>query len=336
MPFGGTGCLTRRGAVVTENQKPASFAPGQPYTRIGNPDSNTMQLQIALRKFLPAHRSGPAIWLVAVMHVGEPAYYQQLQLRLDSQSVVLYEGVNAEAHQRRAHSGRLPDKPEPVQPAPKAGQSAGASFQTDMARALGLVFQLDAIDYDRPNFLNSDLSIAELQRILAQGASSNAAPAPASQSFDMLLHIMDGSSFLGSLLKWGMDLISASPKLQALARLTMIESIGHLKGDLVDMKGLPPDMKDLLKVLIEQRNKKVLKDLQSEMKTVPRSGSIAIFYGAGHMENLEKHLVNELHLRPASEEWLNAFSLDLKKSGVTPSEAEAVRNMVKWQFDQMK
>jgi hypothetical protein len=326
------GCQTSH--VASVNQA-ASFKPGQPYTRIAGADSNIVQLQIALRKFLPENRSGPAVWLVAVMHVGDPAYYQQLQSRLDSQTVVLFEGVNAGAHKRRT-TGSQPVRAKIPPPDSGTNGSAGGSFQTEMAKALGLVFQLDAINYDRPNFFNSDLSIGELQRILAEGASTNSASAPAGQSFDMLLHIMDGSSFLGALFKWGLDFISANPKLQAMARLTMIEAVGHLNGDIAEMKGLPPEMKQLLKVLIEERNEKVVKDLRFEMKTVPRSGSIAIFYGAGHMENLEKHLVNELHLRPAGEEWLEAFSLDLKKSGISPSEAETVRGLVKWQFDQMK
>lgn len=338
LPFAGAGCRSAQGLSSRENApgKLTPFSPGGSYTRIERPDSNTFQLQIAVRKFLPEHRSGPAVWLVGVMHVGDPGYYQALQSRLDSQSIVLFEGVNPEAHQRHTPSGKTQDKTAVPKAAPQGDESAGGTFQTGLAKALGLVFQLDAIDYDRTNFVNSDLSIAELQSILAKGASTNSATASGSQSFEMLLHVMDGSSFLSSLFKWGLDLIGSSPKLQGMAKLTMIEAIGNLNGDLAEMKGLPPDMTQLLKVLIEARNEKVVKDLQDGMKTVPRKGSIAVFYGAAHMENLEKHLVNELHLRPAGEEWLDAFSLDLKKSGVTASEAETVRNLVKWQFDQMK
>src|SRR5580658_6992794 len=69
-----------------------------PYTRVANPDSQTVQLQIALRKFAPSHGSGPTIWLASVMHVGEQDYYHALQRFLDTQTVVLYEGINTEAH----------------------------------------------------------------------------------------------------------------------------------------------------------------------------------------------------------------------------------------------
>src|ERR1035438_7436585 len=63
------------------------------YTRIANPDTNTVQLQIALRKFVPTQNGGPVIWLAGVMHVGEPEYYHKLQQFLETQSVVLYEGI---------------------------------------------------------------------------------------------------------------------------------------------------------------------------------------------------------------------------------------------------
>jgi hypothetical protein len=95
-------------------------------------------------------------------------------------------------------------------------------------------------------------------------------------------------------------------------------------------------MKQLLKVLIEARNQKVIADLKTELKTIPRSGSIAVFYGTGHMEDMEKRVTSELHYRPAEDVWLTAFSVDLKKAGISPGEAEVMRNLIKWQMDQMQ
>src|SRR5579859_7833418 len=47
----------------------------QPYSRVAHPDSNTVQLQIAVRRFVPVDHRGPTIWLTATAHVGEPQYY---------------------------------------------------------------------------------------------------------------------------------------------------------------------------------------------------------------------------------------------------------------------
>jgi hypothetical protein len=324
------GCSTRSPAANAQ----APWA----YTRIANPDANTVQLQIALRKFIPARHRGPAIWLAAVMHVGEPDYYRALQRFLDTQTVVLYEGINPEAHPHHVHDARAVTSPAPMPAAPPTGTNSGYSMQSTLARSLGLVFQLETIDYDRANFLNSDLSILQIQRIMAGGCP----PAVSGQqggtnaSFDTLLQIMDGSSFLGSLFKIGMQLMAASPELQAVAKLTLIEAVGRLKGDLSDVQGLPPDWKQLIKVLIEARNQNLMADLKVELKKIPTSGSIAVFYGAGHMDDLEKRVIGDLHYGPADEIWLTAFSVDLHKSGISPAEAQIIRNLIKSQLDQMQ
>jgi hypothetical protein len=211
-------------------------------------------------------------------------------------------------------------------------------MQSTLARSLGLVFQLEAIDYDRTNFLNSDLSISQIERIMG-GNRPAAAPGQkvgGNATFDTLLQIMDGSSFLGSLFKIGMQIIASSPQMQAVAKLTMIEAIGRLKGDMSDVQGLPPDWKQLIKVLIQARNQNLMADLKTELKKIPRSGSIAVFYGAGHMDDLEKRVMGDLHYRPADETWLTAISVDMRKSGLSPAEAQFLRNLIQGQVDQMR
>ncbi len=317
----------------------ADTPPPQAYTRVANPDTNTVQLQIALRKFVPEPKAGPAIWLAGVMHVGEPEYYHALQHFLDAQTVVLYEGINPDAHPHHVHdAANAAATNEAVPAAPPTDTNAGYSMQSAFARCLGLVFQLEAIDYDRTNFLNSDLSILQLQRIMAEGRPG-AGPGEeggTNVSFDVLLRIMDGSSFLGSLFKIGMQVIASSPELQAVAKLTMIEAVGRLKGDLSDVQGLPPDWKHLIQVLIHARNEHLLGDLKAELKRIPPTGSIAVFYGAGHMDDLEKRITGDLHYRPADEIWLCAFSVDMRKSGLSPVAAQWMRSLIEGEMDQMQ
>jgi hypothetical protein len=332
------GALTLALAGCSTRSQDADAQIPHAYTRIANPDANTVALQIALHKFVPARHRGPAIWLVAVMHVGEPDYYRALQSFLDTQTVVLYEGINAQAHPHHVHDASVAAPQAPMPAAPPTGAKAGYSMQSTLARSLGLVFQLEAIDYDRANFLNSDLSIEQIQRILA-GGGPRVAPGQAggtNASFETLLQIMDGRSLLGSLFKIGMQLMAASPELQAVAKLTLIEAVGRLKGDLSDVQGLPPDWKQLVKVLIEARNQNLMADLKVELKKIPSSGSIAVFYGAGHMDDLEKRVTGDLHYRPADETWLTAFSVNLRKGGISPAEAQIIRNLIKTQLDQMQ
>jgi hypothetical protein len=95
-------------------------------------------------------------------------------------------------------------------------------------------------------------------------------------------------------------------------------------------------MQNLLKILIQARNQNVLDDLKTESAVVPPGGSIAIFYGTGHMANLEEHITNELHYRPDGEIWFTAFSVDLRKTGLSPAQLEWTRNLIKAQLEQMQ
>lgn len=315
----------------------ADTPPPRAYTRVANPDTNTVQLQIALRKFVPAQNAGPAIWLAGVMHVGEPAYYAAVQHFLDAQTVVLYEGINPDSHPHHVHDPAAAVTNNSTSK-PAADTNAGYSMQSALAHSLGLVFQLDAINYERTNFLNSDLSIIQLQSIMS-GGQPLAAPGEEGATdapFDVLLQIMDGSSFLGSLFKLGMQFIAASPKMQAVVKLTLIEAVGRLKGDLSDVQGLPPEWKRLIKVLIEARNQHLLDDLNAELKKIPATGSIAVFYGAGHMDDMEKRITSGLHYRAAEETWLTAFSVDMRKSDISPDEAQWMRTLIQGEMDQMQ
>ena len=343
-----TGAEIATTATNTAAATNLSLPEPQPYIRIIHPDSNTLELQIAVRRFVPIAGPGPTYWLAGTSHIGESNYYRTLQKQLDAQTIVLYEGVNSDAHPRHVlKPGATPAISSPP-PEVSAGSetntgsetNAGYSMQSALASALGLVFQLDAIDYDRTNFLNSDLSVLQIQRLLLNDPDAQpAAPGEkgrSSPSFDALLQIMDGSSFLGSIAKWGVQMIGADPQLQATTKFMLIEALGGMKGDFSEMRGLPPDMQNLLKVLIEARNQNVVDDLKTESATLPPTGSIAIFYGTGHMPNLEKRITRELHYRPDGDVWFTAFSVDMRKTGLSPAEIEWMRNLLRAQLEQLQ
>ena len=325
-------------AAATTN---AAVVEPAPYMRIAHPDSNKVQLEIAVRKFVPTGQPGPAVWLTGTSHVGDADYYRALQKHLDAQTVVLFEGVNAESHPRKVPKpGAAPERPKPSAPPEHSATNAGYSMQQELAKSLGLVFQLDAINYDRTNFLNSDLSVFDIQKLMLNDPDAEPAgpdePGESDPTLDALLQIMDGSSFLGSIFKWIVHFIGSDPQLQATTKFTLVEMLGGMTGDFAEMRGLPPNMQHLLKVLIEARNRNVLEDLKTESAIVPATGSISIFYGTGHMADLEKRLVGDLHYRPDGEQWFTAFSVDMRKTGMGPAQIEWTRGLIKLELEQMK
>jgi hypothetical protein len=143
---------------------------------------------------------------------------------------------------------------------------------------------------------------------------------------------MEGNSWFDALLRVALRFLGANPKLQAFGRLALIDLLGQIQGDPSRLEGLPPDLKQLLEVLLQRRNEKVIADLKSELPRVGRKGSIAVFFGTGHMPDLEKRLRGELRYRPAKEIWFTAFQVDLALSKVSPSERAFIDDLIKWQL----
>jgi hypothetical protein len=213
------------------------------------------------------------------------------------------------------------------------------SIQHTLAWSLGFVYQLSAIDYDQPHFTNCDLTTPLLPAWRAGGTATGAGagaagPNPeANQEFQELLQVMDGSSLLGTLMHVGLKFIGSSPKLQAMTKVLLVEILGRLEGDLSQMKGLPPEIQRLLVVIIQERNKVVLEDLKSHLKVSPPPRSIAVFYGAGHMADLEKRLRGELGYRPRDEMWLTAIRVNTREAGLSGAELDAMRSLIQWQLE---
>ena len=308
-------------------------APPVPYVRILNTDSNLVQLQVALREFVPdRHHRQPALWLMGVSHIGQSNYYARLQKELDAKTLVLFEGV-----------GDHPDsQTEPAEPAvqtngPAQGEAdeSRSSLQSAMAAALGLVFQLQAIDYQRTNLQHCDLSVEQIRNLLAehppQPGQEGAGP-----SFESLLQLMQGGSLFDSLLRLGLQFIGSNQKFQGLARLALLETINEIQGDPSNLAALPPDAKELLNVLLQKRNDQVLACLQTDLKKLRRADSLAVFYGTGHMPDLERKIRSQLHYRPAGELWLTAFSVDLRRAGISPAEEAFIRHLIQTDLAPLK
>lgn len=118
--------------------RPVSEA--RPPLRVMESSNGIVALQVAVRDLLPRRRTDPLVRLVGVTHLGSAEYYQRLQALLDREPLVLFEGVGA--RDKRFMSTR----------------EQGYSLQPALAKALGLRFQLAAIDYSHDRFVNSDLS----------------------------------------------------------------------------------------------------------------------------------------------------------------------------------
>jgi hypothetical protein len=63
-------------------------------------------------------------------------------------------------------------------------------------------------------------------------------------------------------------------------------------------------------VIISERNKKALSVLKKQLAAGKKE--VGIFYGAGHLGDMDQRLRKEFHLKPESIIWLTAWNLAAK------------------------
>lgn len=295
-------------------------------------------LQTLSAEYKPASGNGPSIWLVGVAHLGTAEYYAAIQKRLDAQSRVLFEGVGADKLQQGAEL-----------------ESTGG-IQGQLAKSLGLVFQLDAIDYKRAHFMNSDLTVEGLQNAITDRVekrpdaksttddrsatngnepASNGANLPAkvdNDTFTQLMGAIHGEGQMAESLGAMIGLMGSTPEMRETTKLMLIEALGQA-GELIDIaKAASPDIKDLFEVLITERNEEVIRQLQTNLPKLKNGQSIAVFYGAAHMDEIAKRLTTQLNYQPAAQEWDTAFSADGSKSIMPAAQIRMMIQMVRMQL----
>jgi Type II secretion system (T2SS), protein G len=197
------------------------------------------------------------------------------------------------------------------------GKSKG--IQDKLARALGLQFQLNAIDYDRAHFLRADMSMDEVERALKTRGVAGAD----------IFGLLDGSSPLAKIADLLFGLLRLSSTMQETVRAIIIKVVS-LSDEL--MAASAGEQGDLMKVLIDDRNVRVM-EVFEEVHRRPGVESIAIFYGAGHLPDLATRLQRDFDYRPGERQWFTAFSADLSRTGMTAEQLDA---LIEQAMEQMK
>ena len=277
------------------SEKPAEAAkPDAPprFIRVKRAEDKTpVALETSITRYVPAaaDKAGAQVDLVGVVHIGERAYYDELNKRFRDYDVVLYELVAPEGTKIPKGGGR--------------GGSAHpvSALQQGMKSMLNLEFQLEHVDYTPAHFVHADMTPEEMAksmsdrneswsqmffRMLGQGIAQQSKNQGAGGDFAMLaaLFSKDRPLKLKRILAQQFEDMDAS--------LSALDS-----GD--------------GSTLIVQRNKKALTVFERELKAGKKK--IAIFYGAGHMPDLEKRLLTEHGLKLTTEEWLTAWKMEATK-----------------------
>ena len=342
----------------------------------------------------------PSIWLVGVMHLGDPAYYERLDGLLEPMDIVVFEAVLPAGAQTpggqddttRVESTRaslkvlahaaadLPQPPDSLEAMSKAlltehrvmanivrglrkdawgndvhlaqgangqivrslgadgrlggdGSAAdievdvpqlpsadGSVLQRELGQALRMDFQLNNLPYERPNWVPGDMTAEEVGRRLSGGEGGGIE----------LGGLLTGSSMSG---KMAVGLIRMLPTVDAISggraidglRLMMVEMLSN--PSLVE-KGVSMYGENFEQVILHDRNDAALEATLAQVDGLEPEQSVALLYGAAHMPGIDSKL-RQAGWRPAETRWLEAMTVDLEASNLTPADIDAVRQWSK-------
>ena len=213
--------------------------------------------------------------------------------------------------------------------APTTWSGAGEdNLQAELAKALGLEFQLDAIDYGKDHFRSSDMAMDELAEALGdQGVD-----------FGPIGESLVGSSLPGKLVIYLLRVLRFVDLILdgAIADTMKVVLIELLADEAVMEQGLAQFGPGLKTVLIDTRNQLVIDQLKRIVQEEPDVDSVGIFYGAAHMPDMAQRLREQLGYEPTGGvRWLTAFEVDLRHSAMTASQLKQIRGMIRRQLKSM-
>lgn len=234
--------------------------------------------------------------LVGVIHIADKGYYEQVNRILRKYDVVLYELVAPEG--TRAEPGQAPAHPV-------------SALQQSLTNMLGLAYQLDVIDYHRPNFVHADLSPEQFYQSMQERGESTWAMFLRAFGYEWARSLSrQKSTNDADLLR---ALFSKDRQLQ-LKRLFAQELSDDVEGQIRALEGPQGS------TLITGRNERVLAVLHDQIKKGAKT--IAILYGAGHMPHFHDRLT-QIGFTVEKTRWLNAWDLrasDQPSEGQTPDQ----------------
>jgi arsenate reductase-like glutaredoxin family protein len=263
--------------------------------RDANDQPISMETAIVRYKAQNADKQDVTIDLIGAVHIGEKSYYDNLNKEFEKYDVLLYELVAPEG--TRVPKGGGTGSGHPV-----------AMLQNGMKDMLELEHQLHHIDYHKDNFVHADMSPEAFSksmedrgesiwtmmfRMMGQQIAQQNKRASRTSEADLFMALFDKNRALS-------------------LKRVMAEQFEDLEGAMGALEGPGGS------TLITERNKVALKVLAEQIAAGKKR--IGIFYGAGHMPDMEKRLIKDLGASRDEERWLVAW--DLRNKAKRPADAK--------------
>jgi hypothetical protein len=218
--------------------------------------------------------------------VGDAGYFAELNRRFEAYDAMLYELVAPEG--TVVPRGRGTSNAHPL-----------GALQNGMKSILALEHQLEKVDYTKQNFVHADMSPDQFLQAMKDRNEG---------FLEMYMRLLGQSMAQQS----KMAAEGESPDFELFAALFAADRPRRLK---IIMAKQLAEMESLLtsfggeegSVLITERNKIALEVLKQQLSAGRKK--LAIFYGAGHLADMDKRLREDFGMRPIEITWLTAWDL---------------------------
>ena len=232
-------------------------------------------------------KTGAQVDLIGAVHIGDKAYYEQLNKIFKGYDRLLYEMVK-------------PKKMDPAKPRdPNKKQSGISRLQNFMGEKLDLEFQLDIVNYGAKNFVHADMTPKQFaKRQKARGEN--------------MLTIMFNSFQQEMAAKkkgGGAEQISTLELLRALLSPNFAVEMKYIFAkQFQQMERVAAGLDDEEgSVILTERNDVALNVLKKELASGHKK--IGIFYGAAHLPDMKEKMVEDFGYKHTGTKWIVAWDL---------------------------
>jgi hypothetical protein len=270
------------------------------YVEAAEASKATDRLETVVRSY---RRGDQQVDLVSVIHIADPEYYVAMNEVLASYEAVLYEMVGGPVTERDLNS-------EEADPSMAGIKMIHGLLQN----LLALEYQTKGIDYSPKHFVHADVDWDEYSALMASRNQSMAT------LFQRAMAIsMSGEEVPGLPTN---DADSAA-MLGGLLRAVTSGDANGLKRMVAPMLGEAESLVSLIEgddgtVIITERNKVVMEEVKAQLDRGKKS--VGIFYGAGHMPDLEARLIAD-GFKATEVKWMTAWEIGGAPSGGVTNKA---------------
>lgn len=262
------------------------------------------------------NKAGVTVDIIGAVHIADAAYYKTLNELFLTYDELLFELVDGQKLKAATEGAPKPSrnvkKPVKLKPAktetPDTDDATGEEEEKQnpafmllrtMMQGFGnyfrLQYQTDGIDYKAKNFVHADVSLAEFERLQGEHGESFATIFQKALESEMnKVGKKDENEPKGGQLLLALLGDSSGIKIAMARMLGKVETIGEEVGFGADS------------VIVGERNRVALEIFDREIKTGRKK--LGIFYGAAHLDDLEKRLEKRGYQRTA-ERWLTAWDI---------------------------